>query len=234
MFHSLRSYHSVMHYSLPRSGEDSGELAALSALQKRRKSLGPATAAKQRYGEWFDGSDKDLEHTLQVGPGFLRLLWAVVEMAQLHVGWATKRALLGSWGADLLHATRHTSSRRRSLQTCCHAHSWSPQEYNREAPAPSPRMTRAQRRKSLAVDQSLALEPGLARSLLDRSLAAGEEEEEGAAGHGQAQQQEQPPQAAAAGQAQQQKRGAAGRRKSVAATQQVGMQVRGLLTPILY
>ena len=99
------------------------------------------------------------------------------------------------------------------------------QEYNREAPAPSPRMTRAQRRKSLAVDQSMALEPGLARSLLDRSLAAEEEEEEreGAAGRGQAQQQ-QVQQAAAAGQAQQQKRGAAGRRKSVAATQQVGWE----------
>lgn len=59
--------------SLACSGEDSGELAALSALQKRRKSLGPATAAKQRYGEWFDGSDKDLEHTLQVG---LPACWA--------------------------------------------------------------------------------------------------------------------------------------------------------------
>ncbi|PRW58458.1 hypothetical protein C2E21_3031 [Chlorella sorokiniana] len=141
------------------SGEDSGELAALSALQKRRKSLAPATAAKQRYGEWFDGSDKDLEHTLQ--------------------------------------------------------------EYNKEAPAPSPRMTRAQRRKSLAVDQSLALEPGLARSLLDRSLAAEEEEQEGAAGNGQAQQQQQEPQQAVAGQVQQAKRAAAGRRKSVAATQQV-------------
>lgn len=49
------------------SGEDSGELAALSALQKRRKSLGPATAAKQRFGEWFEGTDKELESTLQVG-----------------------------------------------------------------------------------------------------------------------------------------------------------------------
>ena len=86
-------------------------------------------------------------------------------------------------------------------------------------------MTRAQRRKSLAVDQSMALEPGLARSLLDRSLAAEEEEEEreGTAGRGQGQQQ-QVQQAAAAGQAQQQKRGAAGRRKSVAATQQVGWE----------
>lgn len=49
------------------SGEDSGELAALAALQKRRKSLAPATAAKQRYGDFFEGGDRELERTLNVG-----------------------------------------------------------------------------------------------------------------------------------------------------------------------
>ncbi|KAL4426810.1 hypothetical protein ABPG77_006596 [Micractinium sp. CCAP 211/92] len=68
------------------SDEDSGELAALAALQRRRRSVAPGSAQK-RYGSWFEGDDRELEHTLH--------------------------------------------------------------EYNRAAPA-SPRMTRSQRRKSLA------------------------------------------------------------------------------------
>lgn len=74
-----------------------------------------------------------------------------------------------------------------------------PQEYNRAgSAAPSPRLTRAQRRKSLAVGQSLVLEPGaLARA------AAEEEEGEQQAG----------------------RRPAAGRRKSLAAAQAVPVHV---------
>ena len=90
----------------------------------------------------------------------------------------------------------------------------------------SPRLTRAQRRKSLAVDQSLALEPGLARSLLARSLAAWQEGEE-KQGAGGEQQQQAAGQAAGQAPVQQQKRAAAGRRKSVAATQQVGLEWLG-------
>ena len=74
------------------------------------------------------------------------------------------------------------------------------QEYNREAPLPaaSPRMTRAQRRKSMAA-------PG-GRS---RQLEAAHEEEE------QEEQQAQP-------QLPQQKKAAVNRRKSMAVTEQVG------------
>lgn len=52
-----------------RSEEDSGELAAMSALQRRRKSVAPGSAQKvqrQRFGSWFEGDDKELEHTLHV------------------------------------------------------------------------------------------------------------------------------------------------------------------------
>lgn len=124
------------------SEEDSGELAALAALQRRRRSVAPGSTQK-RYGSWFEGDDRDLEHTLH--------------------------------------------------------------EYNRAVPA-SPRLTRAQRRKSLAVDRSLALEPGLAKAALEDAAAAGQEQLQ---------------------QLQQQKRAAGARRKSVAATQQVRHRGRG-------
>ncbi len=73
------------------------------------------------------------------------------------------------------------------------------QEYNRAAV--SPRMTRAQRRKSLAVDQSLQLEPGLARAVLDEQ----QQDEEGSS-----REQQQP------------KKAAGSRRKSLASVRQVG------------
>jgi hypothetical protein len=39
----------------------------MSALQhRRRKSVAPGSAQK-RYGEWFAGDDRELEHTLHVG-----------------------------------------------------------------------------------------------------------------------------------------------------------------------
>lgn len=123
------------------SDEDSGELAAAAARQRRRRSVAPGSAQK-RYGSWFEGDDRELEHTLH--------------------------------------------------------------EYNRGAPA-SPRMTRAQRRKSLAVDRSLALDPGLARAALGEAA-------------GDAQQQQQ----------QQGKVTGGARRKSMAAAQQVGRGPRGL------
>lgn len=69
-------------------------------------------------------------------------------------------------------------------------------------------MTRAQRRKSLAVDRSMALEPGLAKSLL-----AGEREEQWQEEQVAAPEQQQEAQAA--------KRGSSGRRKSQAASRQV-------------
>ncbi|KAL4430975.1 hypothetical protein ABPG75_006231 [Micractinium tetrahymenae] len=126
------------------SDEDSGELAALSALQRRRRSVAPGSAQK-RYGSWFEGGDRELEHTLQ--------------------------------------------------------------EYNQAAPA-SPRMTRAQRRKSLAVDRSVALEAGLAAAAQGEAAADGGREEQPQ----QAQQQQQP------------KRAGGGWRKSMAAPQQAATQ----------
>jgi len=38
----------------------------MSALQRRRKSVAPGSAHK-RYGSWFSGDDRELEHTLHVG-----------------------------------------------------------------------------------------------------------------------------------------------------------------------
>lgn len=67
---SIRCHHTC-------SGEDSGELAARAALQQRRKSLAPATGGRaQRYGEWFDGDDRDLERTLNVGAGVHACVWS--------------------------------------------------------------------------------------------------------------------------------------------------------------
>ena len=87
------------------------------------------------------------------------------------------------------------------------------QEYNASAPAPSPRLTRAQRRKSLAVDRSMALEAGLAKA----ALAEEEEEEEEDAAAQQA--------VEAVVQQQQQPKKSAGRRKSMSAAVAVQQQV---------
>lgn len=53
----------------PCSGEDSGELAALATLQKRRQSMHGAggTHRQQRYGSYWQGDDRELESTLHVG-----------------------------------------------------------------------------------------------------------------------------------------------------------------------
>lgn len=93
------------------------------------------------------------------------------------------------------------------------------QEYNRAAPVASPRMTRAQRRKSLAaVDRSLTLDAALAKAALAEAEKSEQQQQReqqeprqqgelAAGGTKEAQQQQQ----------QQPKRGAGGRRKSLSA-----------------
>jgi hypothetical protein len=55
---------------LSHSGEDSGELAALAAVQQRRKLMhagpGGGGTQDQRYGQFWQGDDGELEDALHV------------------------------------------------------------------------------------------------------------------------------------------------------------------------
>jgi hypothetical protein len=149
------------------SGESSGELAARSALQqRRRKSLHGGTPRPQRYGSFWQGDDRELEHTLHVRQAGA---WLVAHRQQAlpdHVEFA-------SCFAAIIHPCMLCLI--NSPCSCLLA-----QEYNHDAAVvASPRMTRGQRRKSLAAGQRLQLQPEPAVQAGQTSQANGEQQQAG-------------------------------------------------------